>query len=447
VPAGGSLSLFVGEAGVPVSGVDAVALHVTVTNTAWYGYLTVYPSGTPRPTASNLNWWPGDTVANLVFAPVGADGRVVLTNASSARVALVADVVGYVRGQSPAPMATIDVYAGAGKCSATDPQHPCLTNPRQVALDPAGDVYVADDRSGLREITPDGVVHTVVPGPGSTSMCASTGDGGPASAGCVNAIGVTRAASGDLYISNVADARVRKVGTDGVLSTVAGTGVGGPPQCGDGGPATQACVEPVSTVLDASGRLYIADTPDWTVRRIDLDGTISTVAGKPFNNSDMLCPQPDDGLPATQVCLPGVADVAVDPAGNLYLSGVGRVRKVDTSGVVHTVAGNGTSAFCGDGGPATAACVYRARGLAFDPAGNLVVSTTGAAYTDGRIRQIDPAGTIITVAGHGPATPCGTGIPAPAACLAPDRFAIDATGRTYIADPTNKRIWVMTPPA
>src|SRR5262249_35991752 len=106
VSAFGSLSLFVGEAGGPGSGGGGVALHVTVTDTAMPGHLTVYPSGTPQPGTSNLNWIVRSTVANLVYAPVGADGRVVLANASGGSVALVADVVGYVRGQSPAPMAT-----------------------------------------------------------------------------------------------------------------------------------------------------------------------------------------------------------------------------------------------------------------------------------------------------------------------------------------------------
>src|SRR5262249_7376288 len=261
------------------------------------------------------------------------------------------------------------------------------------------------------------------------------------------AMGVTRTASGDLYISDPADARVRKVGTDGVISTVAGTGF--PVQCGDGGPATQACLFPISTAVDVSGRLYIADQYNETIRRINLDGTISTVAGKPAGGVVVFCPRPDDGLLATPGCLNPPWDVALDPAGNVYLteSSGFRVRKVDTSGVIHTVAGNGAGAFCGDGGPATAACVSGPRGLAFDPTGNLLVSATNPAFTEGRIRQIDPAGTTTTVAGHGPITYFGTAVPAPAACLAPDRFAIDAAGRTYIADPVNRVIWVMTPPA
>src|SRR5262249_57605582 len=106
------------------------------------GHLTVYPSGTPQPGTSNLNWIVRSTVANLVYAPVGADGRVVLANASGGSVALVADVVGYVRGQSPAPMATID-YARVGKCSATDPHSLSRFNaPHPLALAPPRDASV-----------------------------------------------------------------------------------------------------------------------------------------------------------------------------------------------------------------------------------------------------------------------------------------------------------------
>src|SRR5262249_17525899 len=160
-------------------------LHVKVTNQTASGHLSGYPSGTTPPGVSNLNWTPYKTVGNMVLAPVGADGRVVLTNGSSGSIDLAADVVGYVRGANPAPLATITTYAGTGKCSDTDPQHPCLVGPLQMAFDPAGDLYIADGTYGLREATPDGVVHTIVPGPVSTRICASTGDGGPASAGCV----------------------------------------------------------------------------------------------------------------------------------------------------------------------------------------------------------------------------------------------------------------------
>jgi sugar lactone lactonase YvrE len=441
VLAGGTLNVFVAEAGVPLSGVDAVALHVTLSNAATSGYLTVFASGTTRPGTSNLNWGANQSVGNLVLAQVGTDGRVAFANSSGSAVDVAADVVGYVRGAAPAPLATIGTYAGAGQCSASDPQHPCLTAPTQVALDAAGDVYIADGVAGLREVTPDGVVHTVVPGPLSTRICASTGDGGPASAGCVNASGVMRPESGDLYISDAVNARLRKVAPDGVISTVAGNGTG--TFCGDGGPATQACLAPVAARFDASGRLYIADPSNNNVRRVELDGTITRVAGKapPVEGGPVFCVAPDDGLPATQVCLARPWDLAFDSAGNLYIAEFNgyRLRKVDLSGAIRTVAGNGWNAFCGDGGPATAACLARPAGIAFDQAGNLLVSA------DGRIRRIDPAGTITTMAGHGlPITFCGDGGSAPAACLSPRGLAVDAAGRTYVADSFNRRIWLLT---
>jgi len=349
-------------------------------------------------------------------------------------------VVGYVRGAHPAPLATIDtfVHGGDGKCSLADPWHDCLAAPRQVAVDPAGDVYIADGDLGLREVTTDGVEHTVVPG--STQTCASTGDGGPASAGCVYAIGIMRTPAGDLYISDSLNARLRKVSADGIISTVAGNGMH--QFCGEGGLATQACLAPFATAADASGRLYIADPFNNVVRRINLDGTITTVAGQiPVPGVLSFCPHPYEGLPATQVCMHPI-DLALDAGGNLYLAedSLG-IRKVDAGGLIRTVVGGG-NAFCGDGGPASAACVRNARGVAFDQAtGSLLVSA------DGRVRRIDSAGTITTIAGHGPTAFCGEGGPAPAGCLAPWGLAVDAAGRTYVADPLLRRVWLVAPPA
>src|SRR5262249_24093066 len=158
-------------------------------------------------------------------------------------------------------------------------------------------------------------------------------------------------------------------------------------------------VTPGAVIGDASGRMYIADPLNNVVRRINLDGTITTVAGKiPVPGVPTLCVSPDEGLPATQVCLHTPLDLALDPGGNLYIANLTayQVRKVDASGVIRTVAGTGGAycgsgfcsgaGFCGDGGPATAACLTRHAGLAFDQAGNLLVSI------EGRIRRIDSAG-------------------------------------------------------
>src|SRR5262249_18717939 len=149
------------------------------------------------------------------------------------------------------------------------------------------------------------------------------------------------------------------------------------------------------------------------VRRINLNGTITTVAGTvPVSGSPTFCSYPDEGRPATQVCLDAPVDLTLDAGGNLYLaeSGGFPVPQVAAGGGIRAVAGHGNG-FCGDGGPATGACVSHPSGVAFDQAGNLLVSA------DGRIRRIDSAGRITTVAGHGPWAFCGgEGGPAPAAC-------------------------------
>jgi hypothetical protein len=153
------------------------------------------------------------------------------------------------------------------------------------------------------------------------------------------------------------------------ITTVAGNGSNS--FCGDGGPATQACLEyPMGLAVDAAGNLYIADVANNRVRRVAPDGTITTVAG---NGTGGFC---GDGGPATQACLYAPLGPFVDAAGNLYIADArnDRVRRVAPDGTITTVAGNGTAGFCGDGGPATQACLEYPMGLAVDAAGNLYIA-------------------------------------------------------------------------
>ncbi|TMC29793.1 MAG: hypothetical protein E6J27_04665 [Chloroflexi bacterium] len=182
---------------------------------------------------------------------------------------------------------------------------------------------------------------------------------------------------------------------------------------GDGGPATAArLLAPAGVALDPAGNLYIADTADHRIRKVTPGGTISTYAGSGnFGFSG-------DGGPATAAELNFPRDVALDPAGNLYIadSGNSRIRKVSPGGTISTYAGSGSRGFSGDGGPAAAAQLNNPVGMALDPAGNLYI----ADITNNRIRKVTSGGTISTYAGSGsfgfsgdggPATDAQLGVP------------------------------------
>ena len=232
---------------------------------------------------------------------------------------------------------------------------------------------------------------------------ASAGDGGLAVAAQLGAIqGLAMDRLGNLYLSDTDNHRVRKVDTRGVITTVAGTGVAG--LSGDGGPAAEARLNlPYGLAVDASGALYIADLGNKRVRRVTSDGVISTFAG---GRDDLLAPR----------------NLAVDGGGNLYISEFEghRVRRVSPGGAVTTVAGTGAAGFAGDGGPASRALLKYPAGLALDAAGNLYVADSG----NQRVRRIRPDGGISTVLGGPGATPL----------LTPTAVAVDASGTIYVAD-------------
>ncbi len=210
--------------------------------------------------------------------------------------------------------------------------------------------------------------------------------------------GIALAPNGDVVLADADANRVRRVSAAGVVSTVAGTGF--PADNGDGGPATHAALyAPFGVAFDAAGRLLVADSAGRSVRAIDANGTITTVAGGSIDGNVL-----GDGGPATAAFLDTPYGLAFDSSGNLYIATAlaNRVRRVDhATGVITTVAGNGTAASSGDGGPATAAQLSFPVGVALDPAGNLFV----AELHGNRVRRVDAAtGVITTVAGDGTST-------------------------------------------
>ncbi|MET7391854.1 NHL repeat-containing protein, partial [Streptomyces sp. NPDC005534] len=268
---------------------------------------------------------------------------------------------------------------------------------------------------------------TTVAGTGEEGF---NGDGQPATAAQLfYPRGVAADVHGNLYIADSQSERVRKVDAEGTITTVAGTGERG--FNGDDRPATTAQLDrPSGVAVDVHGTLYIADTYGHRVRKVDAEGTITTVAGtgeEGFNGDDRLAT-------TAQLCYPSA--VVVDVHGILYIADTQnrRVRKVDAHGTITTVAGTGGEGLNGDGQPATAAELLSPRGVAVDVHGNLYIADTHGH----RVRKVDAEGTITTVAGTGGEGLNGDGQPATAAeLLSPRGVAVDAHGNLYIADTEN----------
>ncbi len=275
-----------------------------------------------------------------------------------------------------------------------------------------------------------------------------TDDGRPAIAADLNVpIGVATSPNGDLYIADWYNHRIRKVDAlTGIITTFAGNGSAG--FTGDGGPATQASIkEPMGVAFDGSGNLYIADQSNYRVRRVDArTGVISTIAGNGGYGFD------GDGGPATAATLKIVSSVAIAPSGDVYFvdAGNNRVRKVSVAtGVITTVVGSGTYGFSGDGGPATAAAM-KLQGtdpswLNYGSPPAIVIGSGGVLYIsdtyNNRVRMVDGSGTITTLAGNGSPSLSGDGGPAIAAGLSyPTGMTLDNSGNLLIGDAGNNRV-------
>jgi sugar lactone lactonase YvrE len=306
-----------------------------------------------------------------------------------------------------------------------------LTTPQGVAVDLSGALFIADaSNNRIRKVDLNGIITTVAGG-------GSGGDGGMATNASLHSpSGLAVGTNGAFYIADTWNNRIRMVDTNGIITTVAGNGTAG--RSGDGAAATSASLNaPQGVAIDAFGNLFIADTPNYRIRKVDGGGTITTVAGSgSFGGTG-------DGGSATNARLRTPTGVAVDRSGNLFIADKDNswIRKVDTNGIITRVAGN-TEHYSGDWGQATNAGLYYPFGVTVDTCGNLYIADT----YDNRIRKVDTNGIITTVAGCGPSEPSsgnysGDGGAATNASLSsPCSVALDAVGNLYIADQSNHRI-------
>ena len=302
--------------------------------------------------------------------------------------------------------------------------------PVALAVDSAGNLYFAEAATGrVRKVDRSGQVSTVA----GSGLTGDSGDGGPATRARFGRIeGLALDPAGNIYIADADKNRIRRVDSAGTIETIAGTGRFG--WDGDGGPAASATLTAMSGVAtDQNGNLYIADTWADRIRKIDSHGTISTVAGTGEEGRS------GDGGPATEARLNRPHGVAIDGSGNIYIADTENhlVRRVDGSGTITTFAGTGDEGYSGDGGAATDAQLDEPHAVAIDPTGNVFVADT----RNRTVRRVDPAGIITTVAGTGPrGRGRVTGIGTEVRMSHPRALAIGRSGDVYIADQWANRV-------
>jgi sugar lactone lactonase YvrE len=441
------------------------------TSSAWAQVIT---------TVAGTNWLFPTGSLSAVNAPLGHIQSVAVDANGNLYIA---DIDGNTVTQVT-PGGVLTVVAGNGSAGYSGDNGPAvsarLNQPNGVAVDTAGNLYIADtNNQRIRKVTPAGVISTLA-GSGSAGY---SGDNGPATSAKIwKPMGVAVDGSGNLYIADAGNNRIRMVTPVGTISTLAGTGSAN--YSGDGGPAISATLHsPGAVAVDGNGNLYIADTTNNRIRKVTPNGTINTVVGD-GSSAELYQPQgvavdsagdlyiadtqhkqirevtpggkniilagsgtlgfSGDGGPAGKATLDWPFGVAVDASGDYYIADTNnfRVRKVTPNGVINTVAGNGAYRFSGDGGPATSAALNSPAGIAFDSAGNAYVADSAG----NRVRKITPAGIITTVAGNGSYGYSGDGGPATSAELdTPSGVAVDAKGNLYIADTKNNHIRRVTP--
>ncbi len=312
-----------------------------------------------------------------------------------------------------------------------------LSWPRDVTMGGDGSLFIADTNNHrIRRIRTDGVIETIAGagGPGYD------GDGGPAAKALLNAPrGGCAAPDGTLFVVDTGNHCLRKIDRRGGIATIAGNGR--PGYSGDGIPAVQAQLSwPQAVTASEDGSVYIADSGNHRVRKISPDGVISTIAGTGVAGYG------GDHAPAVAAQLSHPRGIAMDRDGNLYVgdSDNDRVRKIAPNGLITTIAGTGRAEFRGDGGPALQADLAGPRGVAAADDGSLWI----ADCDNSAIRRVIPGGIIQTIAGIGLEGYTGDGGPAAAAMLGdPHGICATSAARIFFAEPHNHCIRMLVSPA
>ena len=274
-------------------------------------------------------------------------------------------------GHEAVPRYTISTIAGTGKRgisgdggSATDA---IIGRPTAVALDSKGNVYIANEQiPRIRMVTPEGIITTVA---GTDSTEVQDGNRPATETNLSNAYGIATDLDDNLYVLSRGHSKIFKIGADGIARHIAGTGETG--FSGDGGPALKAQFNfPNHLVADATGNLFIADTANHRVRKISTHGVITTVAGTGKSGFS------GDGGPAIEAELGAPAAIAMDADGNVYIAEFfnHRIRKITTDGIITTIAGTGTPGYNGDGQPAIESQIGEPTGVAVDRSGYVYIS-------------------------------------------------------------------------
>jgi sugar lactone lactonase YvrE len=343
---------------------------------------------------------------------------------------------------------TITPVTGGGNGGDSGPATSAvLAADHDVALDAAGNLYIADTSNNrIRMMATDGNIYTVA----GNGKAGYQGDDGPAVTASLSApFGLTVDGSGNIYIADTYNYAIRFVDqSTGTISTIAGNGMlcaKATSPCGDGGPATSASfIRPTTVALDANGNLYVADAGANKIRVVNAAGMISTFAGTGAVCGNSLAGACGDNGPATSAQLYGPMGVAVDAAGNVYISDTNdnRIRKVDTTGTITAYAFTGKNAFGPDKVNALGSSYNTPQYIAVDPRGNLYVSGSDFFYVIQRISALN--GTVISVAGPAGDPKYygfeGDGGPAANADLNNFGVAINGTGDLYVADGGNNRV-------
>jgi sugar lactone lactonase YvrE len=302
-----------------------------------------------------------------------------------------------------------------------------------MVVDPSGNLLI-NDNNHVRKITTSGIISSII-GIGNITL---SGDGGPAilAGGSFNSICIDN--FGNINLGDGMNYRIREINVSGIISTIGGTGSIG--FTGDGGNALLAELNTNGggggVAVDGSGNMFIIDYGNFRIRKVSTNGIITTYAGNGTNNYN------GDGIQATSAGIfpTGQSGIATDKQGNVYFSEWGRVRKITTDGIISTIAGNGNFGFSGDGGPANSSQIFGPQGIAVDSIGNIFFSDAN----NNRIRKISTSGIITTIAGNGNSGPGNDGIPAVNSEVSfPTGLFIDNLNNIYISEQYNNRIRIV----